>query len=200
MAPPSKLLQLDNPSQDLRFKYPTRYLTVVHIPINVPSEEPSARLKKVQLINVGLGGVPNDECNKFEKELGWIPDLRYTKNFNWGHRSLRGISQEDMHNLAGDWKADYMMYVCVDEPDYFRRNDRLEDIAEFDVETRLRTSELPFKTRGDAFVFKRVKKHGSEGSLGGYIDMDEEFVTSTDREEIAHIIIHKLVLYPTKRG
>lgn len=88
--------------------------------------------------------------------------------------------------------------MCLDKPDGLRGNDGLEDIAEHDLESG-KISRLTFKTWGDAFVFKRVKELGSEGSLGEYVDMDEEFVTSADNAGDAHTLIRNLLLHPTRR-
>ena len=205
MATPSKYLQVNNPSKHLK----PRPLEVVHIPIDVLRGEPFARLEKVGLINIGDGGIPENKCNDFEKELGWIPELRSFKNFSWTHRSLLGISNESMPHLTGHWKADYRVYVWMDEPDncgrYLHepdslgRNHTLEDIAEFDVKS-CKESLLKFKIRGDAFVFKRVKEHGSEGSLRGYVDMDEGFVDSLNDEKDAYSILRELLLHPARRG
>lgn len=194
--------------------YPSRYLKVVHIPIDIGPNDPSARLEEVRLIHVGLGGVPGNACNDVEKELGWVPDLREFKSFSWNHRSLLGIKQKSNPHQAKNWKArykaDYMIYVCLDEPYTLGRNHRLEYIAECHLKS---PKDSKFKTRGDAFVFRMVKKPGPEGSRLEYVDMDEEFVTSADvegtkpkvegkrpdDEGFAHIILRELFQHSTPR-
>lgn len=206
MATRNKHLDVEPPPKKVEVSYPAKHLWVMHMPTHEPSDDYSLCLKRVQLINVGPGGIPENKCNDFEKELGCIPDLKPFKDFGWAQRSLLGFSQGSKPHPAGDWNGGYLMYLYLDNvaenEGELRRNHFLEDIADFKDEDGKTKSRLhPSKIRGDAFVFKTVKEEGSpQFSQGNYVDMNKDFINSAKPGGFAYDILEDLLLQPTRRG
>ncbi len=151
-------------------------------------------LTRIPLTEIGPGGIKKNKCNKFEKELEHIPNMKSlddNKTFSWAKRRLVGLSNIDKDDSA--WKADYMMYMCLNKRSGPPQNMFLTRFVEIDKN--------PIKVYGDAFVFAmECQPKGSEHERAKYVDMDKEFVQSVGRGHGAWTTLRKLLVRPAREG
>ena len=178
------------------------HLEVVRIPCNGSDMD----LTTIPLIKIGHGGIRRDECNQFEKALGHIPNLKSfnsSKEFSWTYRKFSGLTNNDIGEEP--WKADYMMYLCVDQRSGLPCNEYLKWLVKIGRGPLIPSK--PFGVYGDAFVFRMESKskESDEPNWARYINMDENFIdsaTSRRREQgtWAFCMLRKLLVCPEQEA
>ena len=168
-------------------------LKVVRIPYNA-TDASHLNLTRIPLTEIGPGGIKKNKCNKFEKELEHIPNMKSLdddRTFSWAKRHLVGLSNIESYPSA--WKADYMMYMYLNKRSGLPQNMFLTRFVEIDKK--------PIKVYGDAFVFgMECQPKGSEHERAKYVDMDAEFIQSVGRGHGAWTTLRKLLGRPSREG
>ena len=164
--------------------------------LRLPCNSSRTSLTNIPLLDIGPAGTSEDDCIYFEKELEQIPNMKSLNeptSFSWAHRHLIGRTNKDVGYES--LKADYMMYMCVDESSGLPRNDRVERIVN-SKKGRI-TWSAPIKVYGDAFVFrKKTESNGlRESKRANYVDMDQNFLHGG---YFADCILQYLLMYPEK--
>ncbi len=175
----------------------TTELKVLRIPLK-PSKTHPISITKVPLINVSSGGISEDKCTTFEKELGHIPDMDSfntpgTKTFSRDHRTLYSLKNEE---------GTYMMYVCQDKNAGLPRNEYLEERFKDTGTSRRAPLLAPLVVFGDVCIFKMKteSKTSSEPQKASYIDMDEGFAREVASEYgRPYVILHNLLILSPAR-
>ncbi len=157
LRPPS-YARLDSKPRHRQPVTPTR-IGVLHLPHSKGAEHPTS-LIQVPLIKIGSEDISEAECTDYEKQLGYIPDLR-GYDFSWNHRKLLDVSEKPEY--AEPQGAVCKMYVCFDKKSGLPHNLALEDIVV-----------LP-EVFGDAFIFKMNPQPTGSGQAH-YLHKDEDFV------------------------
>lgn len=83
--------------------------------VRIPYDGSPSTAEAVALTEIGPGGTSLDECIEQEKWLTCFPKIKESQAFSWKHRSLVGVTAENLGRSSGDWKADYLMYTCQDK-------------------------------------------------------------------------------------
>lgn len=183
---------------------PTDILLVARIPCNASVHYRKARpvrLEETPLINIGPGGISENECVDLEKTLGHIPDMRKfddPKTFSWAKRSLVGLT---IPSPLDGVKFDYMMCMCQDQAAGLPHNEYLEGIFKETMKTGRGTLMAPRTVFGDAFVFRMQPKSNAldKSERARYISMDTDFVESAKYESYAKdVVLAMLLIYPGK--
>ena len=180
---------------------PSTHLQVLRIPCNGSSMS----LTTIPLINIGPGGINQNECNNLETQLQHIPNVKSLdrpKHFRWAYRNLVAFTKNDVRHEP--LNGDYMMYLCLDPDSKLPHNEYLEELVELG-RGRLDPT-VPFKVYGDAYVFRmESRKEGSDGGRPAkYVHMDSGFVDSvTSRGQVgawAFCLLRMLLLCPHKEA
>ena len=159
-------------------------------------------IAKVPIIKIGPRGIINkDECNDWEKQLQYLPNVKSldnVKSFRWSYRKLVGLTKNDAGHEP--LNGDYMMYMCLDLRSGLPHNDLLEELANSGREPWMPTA--PLKVYGDAFVFRMLSeaRESEEYRPAMYVHMDSGFVDSaTSRSPVgpwALYVLRKLLICP----
>ena len=121
------------------------------------------------------------KCNDLERRLGRIPNLYHEDiNFNANYRSLVTLSNKDLSDFGGEWKADYMMYTCSDEKAGLQRNEFLSGFSDTIV-------------YGDALVFKLKPDVLDEARSAEYLHMSIDFIHDAKTGYRTKQILRKLL-------
>ena len=173
--------------------------------LRIPCNGSSMFLTKIPLINIGPGGINNDECNDLEKHLLHIPNVKSLDSFiyfRWDYRRLVGFTKNDVRHEP--LNGDYMMYLCTDAGSELPHNDYLEGLVNLD-----RGPEIPtvrFHVYGDAYVFRMESnsKGSDERRPARYVHMDDGFVDSAmSRRPVgawAFCVLRRLLMCPHKEA
>ena len=129
-------------------------------------------------------------CNDIEKQLGHVPGQEALDDcyweFSWEHRTLVKVPNLKADPSDGVKRADYLMYVCLDEVKRLKRNSYLEGLVPGSP-----------KVYGGAFVFKKTTKSGEkEGSkrIAAYLqNSDDIFNQGIEASEFEERILTKLM-------
>lgn len=145
--------------------------------VRIPCDGSPMKLTTIPLINIGDKKMHENECIDFEKVLEHIPDMKSVvnpKRFSWAYRKLVGIVNNNVGEVS--WKADYMMYLCLDERSGLPHNEELERLVRLGRGPAYPMD--PFDVYGDAFVFRMEpqSKQCDEPKRAKYIHMDRDFV------------------------
>ena len=170
--------------------------------VRLPCDGSPMELKKIPLVDIGTGDIEKDDCNDLEKRLEHIPNLKSfasSKHFSWFYRTLVGTVNNDVGEDS--WKADYMMYMCLDKRSDLPHNDELERLVK--IGRGPAHPMVPFDVYGDAFVFRMESKSelDNEPKRAKYVDMDSHFIEGVKAEKIeygtwAFCTLRKLLVCP----
>ena len=171
----------------------------------IPCHNSPMFLMKLPLINIGPGGIKEEQCNDLEKQLLHIPNLKSLdnpKSFRWANRKLVSLTKNDA--CHGRLNGDYMMYMCLDECSKLPHNKYLQELVDLGRGPNIPT--IAFKVYGDAFVFRmesKSKEHNDRGPAT-YVDMESGFIDSAlSREPVgtwAYCLLRMLLLCPHKEA
>ena len=160
LRPPS-YARLDSKPHHRQPVTPTK-IGVLHLPHNKGVEHPASYIQ-VPLVKIGSKDISEAECTDYEKQLGYIPDIRgcngYT--FSWNHRKLLDVSDEPEHAIPQGTVS--KMYLCFDKKSGLPHNLALESIGVYP------------EVFGDAFIFKMSPPPTGSGQAH-YLHKDEDFV------------------------
>ena len=149
--------------------------------------------------SVALSGVNGSEngdidgrlCDDTENALGHIPNPDqlddFRGDFRWKHRTLVKVRNLEAGKQDGVERADYLMYVCLDENSGRQRNGFLEGLVSGSV-----------KVYGSAFVFKKTTESGEWGDQNPAVylndrDKSNEFNMGMKVPEFIERILTKLM-------
>lgn len=185
LRPPSYVRLDANPHH----RQPRETLTkigVLHLPHSKGIAHPSSFIQ-VPLVKIGSEGISEAECTEYEKQLGYIPDIRacYPSTFSWNRRKLLDVS--DLPHEAIPKGAVCKMYVCVDE-----RSDLPHNIAQ---ESNVGLCGV----FGDAFMFKMESEPTGSGGAH-YLHKDENFAQSGSGSVVWRRALQKLYFDMRKEG
>ena len=150
-----------------------------------------AKLRLAEVVEVvEHGDIDESLCNDTEKQLGLVPGQDALDDcywdFNWEHRTLVKVPNLEADPKDGVERADYLMYVCLEEKTGFPRNTDLEELV----------SGAP-KVYGGAFVFKKTTESGEvegEDPIAAYIQTsDYVFNQGIEESEFKDRILKKLM-------
>ena len=116
---------------------------------------PEELFDRFSMTQVRLSEVHKDEgsYNKIERELGHIPNLEELNDeywdFSWEHRTIVKLFNVEADPTDTVERADYLMYVCLNESTGLKRNTYLEGLVPGSPEVY-----------GGAFVFKKTRESG----------------------------------------
>ena len=149
------------------------------------------KLKLSEVIDgAEYGDIDASLCNDIERQLGHVPsqealDSSYW-DFSWEHRTLVKVPNLEADPMDGVERADYLMYVCLDESTALKRNSYLEELV----------PGAP-KVYGGAFVFKKTTESGEvEGSepIAAYLqDSGDVFNQEIEDSKFRERILKKLM-------
>lgn len=146
--------------------------------VRIPCDGSPMKLTTIPLINIGERKMHEDECIDFEKLLEHIPNMKSvdnSKRFSWAYRKLVGIVNNNVGEVS--WKADYMMYLCLDKRAGLPHNEELERLVKLGRGPAYVMD--PFDVYGDAFVFRmepQSKRQFDGPKRAVYTNMDTGFI------------------------
>ena len=148
-----------------------RVLHILHWPFTKGTRRWAFNTDIIKLSPIGDGEKPGSVneyyCTQIEKSLGRIPNPEalelYQENFSWQNRTL--VKIRNVREKDGLKRADYFMYVCLDEKVGLDQNSLLSKLVR------------DFKVYEGAFLFKTATDSGDSKHAVYLQCSDEDFNT-----------------------
>ena len=137
----------------------------------------------VKLAAIGDEDDPRDidesSCKDMEIHLGHLPDFKALKDeyrdLSWEHCTLVKVPDLEADPADGVERADYLIYVCLEESSGFERNEYLEWLVS-----------RPLKVYGGALVFKKTTDSGEsdDSEIAAYLQSESGYFNKTMKNSL----------------